>query len=164
MFSKIEGGTEINIQGLNCFIPPVGYIVDIKTKSLRKVGVYSRSDIQEEQYWERFPFPDWYKKTLKKWDDYDKNKKDEDPEFYDEELEKFKAQEWDRRLNGFWFMNNGTPTYITGSHYFYMQWFQIDIGYPKFRIPDLEYFYFLQYSHLNRFQRLLLLKLPFPVL
>jgi hypothetical protein len=26
-----------------------------------------------------------------------------------------------------------------------MQWWLIDIGYPRFRIPDLEYFYFLQY-------------------
>lgn len=27
----------------------------------------------------------------------------------------------------------------------YMQWWQIDIGYPRFRVPDMEYFYFLQY-------------------
>ena len=30
-------------------------------------------------------------------------------------------------------MNNGEPTYITGSHYMYLQWASIDVGYPDFR-------------------------------
>ena len=53
--------------------------------------------------------------------------------------------EVDRRLNGFWYMNNGVPTYLTGMHYLYLQWWSIDIGYPKFRMPDLEKFYFMDY-------------------
>jgi hypothetical protein len=89
--------------------------------------------------------PIWYKDTIKRWEAYDRKKKDDDPEFYDEQLEAYKAQEWDRRLNGFWYMNRGQPVYITGMHYLFMQWWMIDIGYPKFRIIDLEYFYFLQY-------------------
>lgn len=145
MFSKIEGGIEFNIQGLNCFIPPVGYVVDIKTKSLRKVGVYSRSDIQEEQYWERIKPPSWYFTVLKEEDSYNKKKRDDSEPFYNEQYEKYKQQEWDRRLNGFWFMNNGNPVYLVGAHYLFMQHTQIDIGFPKFREPDLEYFYFLQY-------------------
>jgi hypothetical protein len=60
-------------------------------------------------------------------------------------LEEYKKQEWDRRLNGFWFMNNGKPIFLTGMYYFYLQWWNIDTGSPKFRIPDLEKFYFLQY-------------------
>ena len=31
-------------------------------------------------------------------------------------------QEFDRRDNGYWFINNGKPTYITGTHYMYLQW------------------------------------------
>ena len=38
--------------------------------------------------------------------------------------------EFDKREYGHWFMNNGVPTYITGSHYMYLQWSSIDIGYP----------------------------------
>jgi hypothetical protein len=42
-------------------------------------------------------------------------------------------QEFDRRDYGHWFMNNGKPTYITGTHYMYLQWTKIDIGLPEFR-------------------------------
>jgi hypothetical protein len=42
-------------------------------------------------------------------------------------------EEFNRREHGYWFMNNGTPTYITGSHYMYIQWSSIDVGYPDFR-------------------------------
>jgi hypothetical protein len=107
--------------------------------------VYKRSEVQAEQYWKRMPLPDWYLDTMKRWDEFDKKKKDDEVEFYDEKLEDFKKQEWDRRLNGFWYMNNGKPVFLTGLHYLYLQWWPIDIGYPKFRIPDLEKFYFMDY-------------------
>ncbi len=60
MYLPIDGGSIINIQGLDCSIPPIGYVVDIKTKELIHTGVYSRSEIKEEQYWERIKEPDWY--------------------------------------------------------------------------------------------------------
>jgi hypothetical protein len=41
--------------------------------------------------------------------------------------------EFDKRENGYWFMNNSVPTYITGTHYMYLQWTKIDIGLPDFR-------------------------------
>jgi hypothetical protein len=41
--------------------------------------------------------------------------------------------EFDRREFGHWFMNDGEPTYITGTHYMYLQWSKIDIGLPDFR-------------------------------
>ncbi len=145
MFTPIENGTCIEIQGLNCWIPKEGYVLNVATKEFEHRGVFSRSDDIKEQRWERTPLPDWYKETLKRWKAYDKKKKDDDPEFYDEQLEQYKKTEWDRRLNGYWFMNNGKPTFLTGSHYMFLQWWQIDIGYPRFRIPDLEYFYFQQY-------------------
>jgi hypothetical protein len=145
MFNPIENGTCINVQGLDCWIPQEGYVFNVSTKKFEYRGVYSRSDDVTQQKWERTPLPDWYKETLKKWKAYDKKKKDDDPEFYDERLEEYKKQEWDRRLNGYWFMNHGKPVYLTGTHYMFLQWWQIDIGYPKFRIPDLEYFYFQLY-------------------
>ena len=145
MYNQIEGGSIVNVQGLNCSIPPVGQVWNIVTKQLEEREIYKRSENPEEQYWERIPLPVWYKDTIKRWEAYDRKRKDDDIEFYDEQLEAFKAQEWDRRLNGFWFMNKGVATYITGMHYLFMQWWVIDIGYPKFRIIDLEYFYFLQY-------------------
>ena len=145
MYEKIEGGSVIDIQGLKCNLPPEGYVYNIITKQVEFRGIYKRSEIESEQFWKRIPMPDWYQDTMKKWDEFDKKKKDDDIEFYDERLEEYKKQEWDRRLNGFWYMNNGTPTYLTGLHYLYLQWWPIDIGYPKFRIPDLEKFYFMDY-------------------
>lgn len=145
MYEKIEGGTIIDIQGLKCNLPPDGYVYNIITKQLEFRGIYERDKNISEQYWKRIPMPSWYADTMKKWDEFDKKKKDDELEFYDEKLEEFKRQEWDRRLNGFWYMNNGKPTYLTGLHYLYLQWWSIDIGYPKFRMPDLEKFYFMEY-------------------
>lgn len=145
MYEKLENGIIINVQGLDCNLPPEGYVYNILTKQVEFRGVYERSKLKEEQYWKRVPHPSWYADTMKKWEEYDKKKKDEEPEFYDERLEEYKKQEWDRRLNGFWYMNNGVPTFLTGMHYLYLQWWSIDIGYPKFRIPDLEKFYFMDY-------------------
>ena len=145
MYEKIEGGSVIDIQGLKCNLPPEGYVFNIITKQVEFRGVYKRSEVQAEQYWKRMPLPDWYLDTMKRWDEFDKKKKDDEVEFYDEKLEDFKKQEWDRRLNGFWYMNNGKPVFLTGLHYLYLQWWPIDIGYPKFRIPDLEKFYFMDY-------------------
>lgn len=145
MYLETPQGSKINIQGLDCWIPPEGHVFNIATKQIEFRGVHKRSDIVEEQYWERIPLPTWYKDTMKRWDGYEKKKKDDDDEFYDESLEEYKKQEWDRRLNGHWFYNNGIATFLTGAHYMFLQWWQIDIGYPSFRIPDLEYFYFQQY-------------------
>lgn len=145
MFTPIEGGSVFNIQGLDCHTPPVGYIVDIKTKKLRHIGVYQRSEIEAEQYWERIKPPSWYFSVLKEEDSFNRKKKDDSETYYNEDYEKYKQQEWDFRLHGFWFKSKGKPVYIVGAHYLYMQHIQIDIGFPKYREPDLEYFYFLQY-------------------
>ena len=42
-------------------------------------------------------------------------------------------EEFDRREEGYWFINNGIKTYVTGAHYMYLQWTNIDVGYPDFR-------------------------------
>ena len=51
-------------------------------------------------------------------------------------------KQFDYREQGFWFMNNGTTTYITGSHWMYLQWSSIDIGYPDFREANRIYWIF----------------------
>ena len=50
--------------------------------------------------------------------------------------------EFDRRDNGFWFMNKKQKTYITGTHYMYLQWTKIDIGLPEFRESNRIFFIF----------------------
>jgi len=45
-------------------------------------------------------------------------------------------------------MMNGKPVYITGTHYFYLNWWNIGI-YPNYRDPDRKYFYFSLYCMLD---------------
>ena len=50
--------------------------------------------------------------------------------------------EFDRREHGYWFMCNGVPTYLTGTHYIYLNWTKIDVGAPDFRQANRIFFYF----------------------
>jgi hypothetical protein len=52
--------------------------------------------------------------------------------------------EFDRREYGFWFMNNKKPTYITGTHYMYLQWTKIDVGLPDFRESNRIFFIYFE--------------------
>ncbi len=50
--------------------------------------------------------------------------------------------EFTKREEGHWFYNKNTPTYITGSHYMYLQWTKIDVGKPDFREANRVFFIF----------------------
>lgn len=141
MYSPVDNGTIENIQGIKCHIPPVGYVHNVLTGSLEKRLVYTRSPKKNEQYWEPTKLPKDYTKLR----DKETARQEDDKEFSDSVLEHFRQQEWDRRLNGFWFMNNGISQYITGLHYFYLCYWNLDTGLPKYRDTDRKYFYFMQY-------------------
>lgn len=51
-------------------------------------------------------------------------------------------REFDRRELGYWFVNNGEKTYITGAHYMYLQWSKTDVGHPDFRESNRVFFLF----------------------
>ena len=51
-------------------------------------------------------------------------------------------QEFTRREEGYWFKNNNVPTYLTGSHYMYLQHTKIDVGKPDFREANRLFFIF----------------------
>ena len=46
------------------------------------------------------------------------------------------------RSNGYWFMNNGTATYITGSHWVYLQHSKIDVGRADYRESNRLFYLF----------------------
>lgn len=60
-------------------------------------------------------------------------------------LEEFRVQEFDRIENGFWLLIKGKPVFLTGFHYFYLNWWELNTGYPDFRDTDRQLFYFWQY-------------------
>ena len=51
-------------------------------------------------------------------------------------------EQFERREKGFWFMNNGVPTYLTGSHWMYLQHSKIDVGAPDFRESNRLFYIF----------------------
>ena len=141
MYRKHKNARKKLIHGIEVNIPANGYVFNTIINQWETRDILKRSAKKENQFWERPTAPA----------DYDLKRKKEilvqktNPEYYNPELQAYRNQEWDRRLNGFWFYNNGTPTYVTGLHYFYLAHWKIDVGYPHFRITDLEFFYFLEY-------------------
>jgi len=55
-------------------------------------------------------------------------------------------EEFRRRREGIWFMNNGKAEYLTGTHYFALQWVKMEDsgGYMDFRYAQRDMFYFTQ--------------------
>ena len=73
-------------------------------------------------------------KNIFDWRDYPEESKDQWFDYIDEEFK--------RREEGFWFTNNGKPTYLTGTHYMYLQWSKIDVGAPDFREANRLFYIF----------------------
>ena len=113
-------GQIIEIQGLQIALP------------LEPVRVHSN----ELKKWQQFKYPKELArlKTIFDWRAYPEENK---AQWYDYIEEEFK-----RREEGFWFNNNGTPTYITGTHYMYLQWSKIDVGAPDFREANRLFYIF----------------------
>ena len=51
-------------------------------------------------------------------------------------------EEFNKRERGYWFSNKGVSTYITGTHYMYLQWTKIDVGKPEFREANRLFYIF----------------------
>lgn len=73
-------------------------------------------------------------KTIFDWNKYDNQFKGKWVDYIE--------KEFDRRENGYWFFNKKQKTYITGTHYMYLQWTKIDIGLPEFRESNRIFFIF----------------------
>lgn len=98
--------------------------------------VYKRSPKKAEQYWEPSEYPKQLQKirSIFQWNQAPKDFKSRWVDYIEEEF--------DRREQGYWFYNNGVPTYITGTHYMYLQWTKIDVGHPDFREANRIFFIF----------------------
>jgi len=117
-------GEIINISGLNIALPAT------------PKECLQRHFKPSEQYWERRELPKELAKiqSIFQWNEKPKEFKDRWVDYIE--------KEFDHREDGFWFMNNGKPCYITGAHYMYLQWSSIDVGYPDFREANRIFFLF----------------------
>jgi hypothetical protein len=106
----------------------VGEIDVIIPRKPTKRKIVNNHKVKRNQKWERFELPKGFD-----WNASDDEYREQDVAFIEEDFE--------RRMNGVWLMINGEPTWITGTHYYYLQWCKIDIGYPDYRDRDRRFFY-----------------------
>jgi len=107
-------------------------IQDLQIALPKARNVYS----SKKKKWEQFEYPKELArlKNIFDWRAYPEEKKSDWFDYIDEEFK--------RREEGFWFDNDGTPTYITGTHYMYLQWSKIDVGAPDFREANRLFYIF----------------------
>ena len=110
-------GEVINLDGLSITLPKVP--TDKKT-----ILFYDKK--KKDQYWSRLDVP--------------KGLTPDNEDAYAEYI----VEEFRRRREGVWFFNNGEPVYLTGSHYFALQWVKMEDsgGYMDFRHAQKEMYYF----------------------
>lgn len=117
----------------------IGEIIEIQNLKIALPLIedaYKRSNKKEEQYWEQKVYPKELEKIKNRfdWDKY--------PDRFKENWFDYIDNEFTYRENGFSFYNNGVPTYITGTHYMYLQWSKIDVGAADFRESNRLFFIF----------------------
>jgi hypothetical protein len=103
-----------------------------------KIGLPKEEDVVKfnSNTWEVTPYPKELQriKTIFDWKEY--------PEPFKEKWFDYIDFEFQKRDEGFWFKNKGKSTYITGTHYMYLQWSKIDVGHPDFREANRLFYIF----------------------
>ena len=114
-----EIGEVYEIQNLKIALPPEQTVAKSK-----------------QQKWVPYEYPKELSKikSVFDWENYPSEFKEKWYDYIDEEFT--------RRENGHWFNNKNVATYITGSHYMYLQWTKIDVGHPDFRESNRLFFIF----------------------
>lgn len=122
-------GEIYEIQGLKIGIPAIPN------------EIYSNSNNHSNQMWKHLGVPDFIRNIKSTVEFKTKFSEEIRSGWYD-----YIDTEFDRRDGGFWFMNNGKPTYVTGSHYMFLQWSKIDAetssGWAEFRESNRLFHFF----------------------
>ena len=114
----------------------IGEIIEVQNLRIALPKVPANVHVHAKRKWQKLE----YSKELNKlknifdWRAYPEEQKDK---WYDYINEEFR-----RRDEGFWFINKDKPTYITGTHYMYLQWSKIDVGAPDFREANRIFYIF----------------------
>ena len=113
----------------------IGEIYEIKNLKIALPAEFETQNFKNNK-WSYTEYPKELSriKTIFDWKEY--------PEDFKEQWYDYIEKEFERRENGFWFNNKGVSTYITGSHYMYLQWSKIDVGQPDFRESNRLFYIF----------------------
>lgn len=146
MYAPIKDGSSEKIQGLKCHIPAKGMLFNPFALGGKgrweHFGVWARSTVVKYCYWE--PDPRW--ELCEGWQKEEDEKRIGNEKYRHPELQKFKKEMWIYRTSGFWFRNNGRPTYLTGHHWYYLSCYKRDDVKMDYRESDRQIFYFWQYA------------------
>ena len=112
-------GEVYSIQNLNIALPKAVNVHEFDKKT------WSVSDYPKEL--QRI-------KTIFDWKNY--------PDDFKKKYIDYIEDEFKKREEGFWFYNKSVATYITGTHYMYLQWSKIDVGQPDFREANRLFYIF----------------------
>jgi len=114
----------------------IGEILEIQNLRIGLPLEPMQVHMHESSRWQKIDYPKELSKlkNIFDWRAYPEEQKEQWYDYIDEEFK--------RRDEGFWFTNDGKPTYITGSHYMYLQWSKIDVGAPDFREANRLFFIF----------------------
>ena len=114
----------------------IGEILEVQNLRIALPKVPKQVYKHEKNKWVKFEQPKELTrlKNIFDWRNYPDENKEQWYDYIDEEFK--------RRDEGFWFTNNGKPTYIVGTHYMYLQWSKIDVGAPDFREANRLFFIF----------------------
>ena len=118
-------------------ISQTGQIGEIYEIQNLKIALPKEKDVfTEHDNWKTHEYPKELKKikTIFDWKQY--------PEDFKEKWYAYIDKEFAKRHDGYWFTNKGKATYITGTHYMYLQWSKIDVGQADFREANRLFFIF----------------------
>ena len=102
-----------------------GILIQLPKKPKKRDILFSKKR-KSDQFWSRIEIP----KDLSRIRSMDEWA--EQPKEFRQKYTPYIQEEFKRRREGIWFMNNGEPTYISGRHYMMLQWSKIDIGYAYY--------------------------------
>jgi hypothetical protein len=119
-------------------ISKTGEIGEVYEIQNLKIALPKQKNVHKfkQNTWTKFDYPDELKK-IKTVYDFKQYSQDFKEKWYD-----YIDNEFTRREEGFWFYNKDVPTYISGTHYMYLQWSKIDVGAPNFRESNRLFFIF----------------------
>ena len=118
-------------------ISKTGQIGEVYEIQNLKIALPKEKDVNKDyDKWRVHEYPKALKKikTIFDWKQY--------PDDFKEKWYAYIDREFARRHEGYWFTNKGKATYITGTHYMYLQWSKIDVGQADFREANRLFFIF----------------------
>ena len=119
-------------------ISKTGQIGEIYEIQNFKIALPKENNVHkfENNKWNVTPYPKELQriKTIFDWKNY--------PDDFKRKYIEYIEYEFTKRDEGFWYVNKGLPTYITGTHYMYLQWSKIDVGQPDFREANRLFYIF----------------------